>query len=406
MPGRPLGDSWFSLDNKAISKVMKQIVHVEQRYMALALPASGSLYFKRDLESHEKAAPIPGFSQDDTSLVVGPIASYAWWYRERALSDVDRGPWEDFLSCFEAVAKREISFCQQYGKPRHNVELYLRELDNLEPQYPSRHVELLQDFLKLAPYLDVSRDSRFARPTLRHPDLSPNNILVNDELEITGIIDWQHATALPLCLCAGIPKYYQNWGDPISESLQKPETKLPPDFDDQDSASQEATKDSMRRRLIHFYYAALTMKKNQDHFDAFRSYNLMLRAKLYDRAGAPWEGSSASLEQVLIEAQRHWPLRIEDSSSKEAPECPLSYPSERIESCLKRVQEEDERLEELDDMRAMLNTDAVGWVEDDEHLAQANELLDSMRTAFLQEAKTDIEKIAARDHFPFDDHEE
>lgn len=46
--GRPLGDAWFSLDNKTVAKVMKQIVDIEQKCMSLSLPASGSLYFKED----------------------------------------------------------------------------------------------------------------------------------------------------------------------------------------------------------------------------------------------------------------------------------------------------------------------------------------------------------------------
>jgi hypothetical protein len=30
---------------------------------------------------------------------------------------------------------------------------------------------------------------------------------------------------------SGIPKHFQNWGDPLSETLAKPEVKLPENFD-------------------------------------------------------------------------------------------------------------------------------------------------------------------------------
>jgi RIO-like serine/threonine protein kinase len=49
-----------------------------------------------------------------------------------------------------------------------------------------------------------------SRPTLRHPDFSPINILVHTSNDVVEIIDWQHAVILPLCLCAGIPDHFQN----------------------------------------------------------------------------------------------------------------------------------------------------------------------------------------------------
>lgn len=311
-----------------------------------------------------------------------------------------------FLECFEAAAKRELAFCQKYGKPRLNVERHLRDLDNLEPQDPAYHSQLLHDFLRLAPSLDIDAGNSLARPTLRHPDLSPNNILVNDDNEIVGIIDWQHTVILPLCLCAGIPNHYQNWGDPASDTLRQPETKLPADYDSMDPASQQNARETMRRRLVHFYYAALHLKKAGDHYDAFRNDNSMLRAKLFSRAGAPWEGSSLSLEHALIEIQQHWPLHIEASPPTQAVECPVRYHPDRIQACLEKVNQEEEQLDDLDDMRAMLGTDAQGWVENDEHLAHAQEMRESMRAGFLQGCKTELDRIAVRDHFPFDDHEE
>lgn len=313
---------------------------------------------------------------------------------------------KNFVSCFQASARRELAFCQEHGKPRLNVELYLRELDNFELQSPSQHAQLLRDFLLMAPFLEIPMESAFARPTLRHPDLSPNNILVNDANDIVGIIDWQHSAILPLSLCAGIPRHFQNWGDAVSESLQKPETKLPADFESRTPAEQEQLREQMRRRLVHFYYAALSLKKVEDHFDAFRNQNSMLRAKIYARAGAPWEGSSLALEHALIEVQEHWPLGLGASSGGRIPDCPVRYAPERVQACLKRVKEEEEKLEELDDMRGMLGTDATGWVADDEHLAQAREMRETMRTAFLKECETDLERQSVLEHFPFDDHAE
>ena len=54
----------------------------------------------------------------------------------------------------------------------------------------------------------------------------------------------------------------------------------------------------------------------------------------------------------------------------------------------------------------MLGTDATGWIADDEHLAQAIEMREAIRSAFLNECETEAERKAILEHFPFDDHDE
>lgn len=94
LDGVPLSDQWFSMDNKNRVKIMKQIVDIEKRFMTIVLPASGSIYYRKDLDSSQFAIPLPGQSEVPSSdqLVVGPTAQHAWWYKERALLAIDRGP--------------------------------------------------------------------------------------------------------------------------------------------------------------------------------------------------------------------------------------------------------------------------------------------------------------------------
>lgn len=185
---------------------------------------------------------------------------------------------------------------------------------------PVVHAQRLSEYLQLMPHLNLPSTHRFARPVLRHPDFSPNNILVNASHEIVGIIDWQHATVLPLCLCAGIPKHFQNWGDLQSETLAKPEAKLPDNFDELSPDEQNNLQEIMRKRLVHFYYAAYIMRRMPDHFDALRDENAMLRAKLFDRAGAPWEGDSLSLKHAIVQAQRNWPMPLTRDEEQQDPQ--------------------------------------------------------------------------------------
>ncbi|KAJ5139197.1 uncharacterized protein N7515_004045 [Penicillium bovifimosum] len=399
LEGTPLGDQWFSMDTKTRVKVMRQIVDLERQFMSIHFPASGSLYHRRDLDGSQHSILV----SDD--IVVGPTAQLEWWYRERASLKVDRGPWDTFSACFEAPAKREIEFCKIFGKPRLHVERYLREIHEFRNLSPIPYQHLLTNYLTLAPDLDIPSGHPMSRPTLRHPDFSPNNILVNPSNDVVGIIDWQHAVILPLCLCAGIPDHFQNWGDPLSETLSKPEVRLPENFDKLSSEEQATVQETMWRRIVHFYYAALTMNPLPDHFDAIRAENCMLREKLFHHALAPWEGDSISLKHTMSYVLQNWPLSLEGVLTRSV-ECPIQFSEEEMQKCSEDYRQEQEKLQELGEMREVIGTDALGWVPDEDELERCKAIIRGIKDGLLEHSSTEMEKIAVLSHFPFDDHEE
>jgi hypothetical protein len=271
---------------------------------------------------------------------------------------------------------------------------------------PTVHIQLLSDYLRIAPSLEISPSHPFSRPTLRHPDFSPSNILINASNDIVGIIDWQHAVVLPLCLSAGIPTHFQNWGDPLSETLAKPEVKLPENFNDLGQEEQATIQETLRRRLVHFYYAALTMKEMPDHFDALRNENSMLRAKLFIRAGAPWEGDSLSLKYAITQVYKNWPMRLDDSPAVGSLDCPVKYTEDEIQQCAKEYDQEQEKMQELVEMKDIINIDSLGWVPDDEQLEKSRAIVQTIKDGLLEHSETELERIAVESHFPFDDHDE
>ncbi|CAG7970391.1 unnamed protein product [Penicillium salamii] len=402
LEGTPLSDQWFSMDTKTRVKVMRQIVDLERQFMSIHFPANGSLYHRRDLDDSQHFIPV----SDD--IVVGPIAQHESWYRERASLKVDRGPWNTFSACFEAPARREIEFCEKFGKPRLHVERYLREIHQFQNLSPIPYQHLLIKYLKLSPYLDVPFDHPMSRPTLRHPDFSPNNILMNTSNDVVGIIDWQHTVILPLCLCAGIPDHFQNWGDPLSETLSKPEVKLPENFDKLGNEEQEILQETMRRRIVHFYYAALTMKSLPDHFDAIRTENCMLRAKLFHHAQAPWEGDSVSLKYAMLQVLKNWPMSLDGAAQLTPVECPIQFSGEEMQKCSEDHRQEQEKLQELGEMRDLIGTDALGWVSarDKNELERCRAIIKSIKDGLMEHSSTEMEKTAVLSHFPFDDHDE
>ncbi|EHA24924.1 hypothetical protein ASPNIDRAFT_121899 [Aspergillus niger ATCC 1015] len=116
-------------------KIMTQIVDVETRLMSLKFPASGSLYYLKDLPSEKRTRLDDPNSME---FCIGPIAHYSWWHDERGIMDIDRGPY-------------------------------------------------LVNYLKVVPSLDHTNKLSLDRPVMRHPDLQPNNILVSDKNDIIGL---------------------------------------------------------------------------------------------------------------------------------------------------------------------------------------------------------------------------
>jgi len=190
--------------------------------------------------------------------------------------------------------------------------------------------------------------------------------------------------------------------------------ELPDNFQSLPTEEQEAVREIMRKRIVHFYYAALTMQEMPDHLDALRNEKAMLRAKLYNRAGAPWEGDSLSLKYTIIHVMSKWPMLLEDEDSQATTDtsriqpaaCPVKYSEDEIRQCVEEHNQESEKLQELEEMREMLDTDSLGWVPDDKHLERSKAIAQSIKTGMLEHSDTEIERIAMRDHFPFDDHDE
>lgn len=117
----------------------------------------------------------------------------------------------------------------------------------------------LNSYLQIAPLI-VPTDPKMTKAVIRHPDLSPNNILVSAGGEITGLIDWQHATIKPFFIHAKIPEHFQNHGDEDSEENRKP--ALPDNFDSTEEENQKKEQEKYRRRQLHYFNTGFTAKTN------------------------------------------------------------------------------------------------------------------------------------------------
>jgi hypothetical protein len=89
LPGRPIGNAWFDLSEQERLQVLHDIVKLESKMFNIQLPASGSIYYARDLKPDIPKVSMP---EVDDQFCTGPYTGIRWWYGERETLKIDRGP--------------------------------------------------------------------------------------------------------------------------------------------------------------------------------------------------------------------------------------------------------------------------------------------------------------------------
>jgi hypothetical protein len=84
----------------------------------------------------------------------------------------------------------------------------------------------------------------------------------------------------------------------------------------------------------------------------------------------------------------------------------VKYSEEEIQQCTEEHSQEEEKMQELAEMKEILNIDALGWVLDDEQLEKSRAIMRTIKEGLMEHSETEIERIAVQSHFPFDDHDE
>ena len=159
-----------------------------------------------------------------------------------------------------------------------------RGITDYQKSNPQEHYKHLGVYLQIVDR-PFPKEPFLNRPTLRHPDLNPNNILISEEADIVGLIDWQHSKILPLFLQAGTPSHLQNYGHPVSEDLSQPQ--LPQDVDDLEEEDREREFELYRRRHVHFHYVDATAKHDDRHFKTLMHPAGLFRRKIFQHADEP-----------------------------------------------------------------------------------------------------------------------
>ena len=323
--GTKLSDIWMELEGAEVASVVRQMVELEARIMSIPFPAGGSLYYADDLQKaagRMTGVPMP---LDDERFCIGPDVRLPIWYGRRSQLDVDRGPCtsrslkfpelieiyhidENAEAALAAAACKEAAYLERFGRPLLPFQRERREAYGYEEQSPLDHIKNLELYRRMAPSLVPGKASLRAF-CMRHPDFQPSNVMVSTSpgsgrWRIVGLLDWQHAAVLPHFLLAGIPGRLQNYGDPGSQTLTPPSP--PENMDELQESDYMKVYGHYHARLVHFHYAKSTMELNELHHDALSDPVSIFIRRLFDRAGAPWEGETHDLKALLVEATEKW----------------------------------------------------------------------------------------------------
>ncbi|RMY04672.1 hypothetical protein D0868_06820 [Hortaea werneckii] len=393
--------SGMSCVTKRRVKILGGIVDQEAKLFDIPLPAYGSIYKTSDLPLNTDHAKLEA---DAGQFCIGPDASLGYWFGTRSQLDISRSPATTCQQVLEGGAKKEMTWLHSHGKPRLPFDREYREIFNYAEVDPEEHINSLEKFLKVASHA-VPAEEWLHKPVIRHPDLSPNNIFVDDDCNITSILDWQHTTVLPLYLHAGIPSSLQNYGDPDSEELKKPE--YPSNLDELDEDDRLKDIELYRRRHTHYYYVGATITKLNSHYKAMSHDRGLFRKKLYQHAVAPWEGNSIPLKADLVMLSRNWSELTKGGIEGEqrTTTCPISFQQQDADETTDKILEQEDIDKKMGIIRDAIGISTDVWVSSeryDDVVAAAQD----MKAQALGYAENEWEREMTEQHWPFDDFDE
>jgi hypothetical protein len=256
---------------------------------------------------------------------------------------------------------------------------------------------------QIAPHLVPKHDDTMIRPSIRHPDLQPNNVFVSPNLEITGLIDWQHCAILPLFLQAGIPGSLQNHGDAVSELLETP--RLPADFDEQDEAEQLKQVLVLRKRQLHYNYVKEIMRLRPSHGKALVDYPCVMRRKLFRHASEPWEGDSVALKTDLVELTKQWPSLILSTTDSSQPRCPIEFSTQEASETLRLAAAMETADSQFQSCLEIVGVGPEGRVPAEQD-AEARQREEKLKADTLEDAESEEERRQMVEHWIFSDFDE
>ena len=133
-----------------------------------------------------------------TAAAPGRLVSHEFFMGDHLGYDIPRGPFRsshDWLSAVLTIIIRHQTLILEKSEDEDDIE----DAEDILP--------VAQSLLALLPKIFSPELTSLESSALHHHDLNLNNILVNEQGEVTAVLDWECVSALPLWMLTEVPKF-------------------------------------------------------------------------------------------------------------------------------------------------------------------------------------------------------
>ncbi|KAN0081905.1 Phosphotransferase enzyme family domain containing protein [Elaphomyces granulatus] len=195
MPGKRLADAWMSMQFSAKEQLVRKFVAYSSCLFKNQLCGIGNIY--------------PDSSILPRSPVVKRIVSMQFFWGDHILQDVPRGPFcsgRDWI--FSYLSFNEHDCNSILAKYENRADLGSDDEDEIDDAM--RTLQIINRLKSHVSEIFPDCDQDLEPSMLFHDDLNQHNILVDDNGILTGVVDWECVSALPLWKACDYPCFLES----------------------------------------------------------------------------------------------------------------------------------------------------------------------------------------------------
>lgn len=195
----------------------------------------------------------------------------------------------------QSIADREIEWLSKFAHRHPQSRQPWQHAGPLQDSADA-HIASLNKFKAVIPDI-VPRDEDLTRPRFWHPDFHTGNIYVDEEANITAIIDWQGAWITPPFIGINPPSMLDYGVDIMM--------KLPQNFKSLGEADKEKLRYQVSQSILITAYEAETASINPPLIKMMQTAHGQTLKQLEAFANATWDNCLYPFNETLLRVQQY-----------------------------------------------------------------------------------------------------
>jgi hypothetical protein len=238
LPGATLKSRWRKLSMDTKGELVKQIAKYQAQLFRHKFPAIGNIFINPGDQLASREGPrgtvatgpeqVP-LQSPESLPALGQLVSMSFFWGDRINQDVPRGLFtksEDWIRARLALVLSD------------QERIIKTSSDEGEIEDAQAAKEIAQRALDLLPSMFPPGNTSPESSILFHDDLSMQNILIYEDGKITGIVDWECVSTLPLWKASDFPQFLE--GRERSEEPQRDQYSPESENEDADGLDEGA----------------------------------------------------------------------------------------------------------------------------------------------------------------------